>query len=207
MNAAAKFLKRFQLNSPVILTYALVSLLALGLSQVFGQSLNRLLFSIFRTPPTDLLLYPRLFLHSIGHVNFSHYISNFLVILLVGPMLEEKYGSVNLLIMILITSVVTGLSFLLLSGYGSLLGASGVAFMMILLSSFVNIQKGRIPVTVVLVIILFIGQEAVRGLTSIDNISQLTHVIGGICGAVLGAYINRRKLIAGKEAQEAQKAQ
>ncbi|MDR1643814.1 MAG: rhomboid family intramembrane serine protease [Clostridiales bacterium] len=201
MNAVVKFLKRFQLNSPVILTYALVSLVVLGLNMVFGQKLNLLLFSVSRTAPTDLLLYPRLILHAVGHASFSHYIGNFLVILLVGPMLEEKYGSLNLLIMMLITSVVTGLSFILLSRYGNLLGASGVAFMMILLSSFVNIQKGRIPITVVLVIILFIGQEAVAGLTSTDNISQLTHVIGGICGAVLGTYINRKKMVVGDAAQ------
>jgi membrane associated rhomboid family serine protease len=200
MNQVIKFLKRFQANSPVILTYALLSLLALGLGELTGGYTNKLLFSISRSPLTDILLYPRLFLHALGHANYNHYISNFLVILLVGPMLEEKYGSWNILVMILITSLVTGLSFLLLSRFGSLLGASGVAFMLILLSSFVNIKKGRIPVTVVLVLILFIGQEAIKGMTSVDNISQLTHVIGGLCGAVLGTYINRKKIIVGDEA-------
>ena len=66
-----------------------------------------------------------------------------------------------------------------------LLGASGVVFMFILLSSVTNARRGRIPLTFVLVVLLFLGQEVWNGLTQ-DNVSQFAHVIGGLCGAAFG---------------------
>jgi membrane associated rhomboid family serine protease len=193
MRKTMKFLRKFQFNSPVILTYAIISLVALLISILTGGASNRLLFSAYRASPGNPLTYLRVVFHIFGHADFSHLLSNFLVILLVGPMLEEKYGTAKMIIMILITSVATGGVFLLISSDSALLGASGVAFMMILLSSFVNLQKGRIPITVILVIVAYIGREAVSGLTTSDNISQVTHVIGGLCGAFMGFIFNRYK--------------
>ena len=43
----------------------------------------------------------------------------------------------------------------------------------------------------VLVLLLYLGGEIVDGITLRDNVSQLTHIIGGICGALLG--ISMRK--------------
>ena len=37
------------------------------------------------------------------------FVNNFLYILLIGPMIEEKYGSKNLTIMILVTAIITGI--------------------------------------------------------------------------------------------------
>ena len=68
----------------------------------------------------------------------------------------------------------------------ALLGASGIAFMLILLSSFANYQKGKIPLTLLLVALIYIGGEVVNGIISTDNISQLAHIVGGICGAFFG---------------------
>jgi membrane associated rhomboid family serine protease len=120
----------------------------------------------------------------IGHGNWAHLISNFTIILLVGPMLEEIYGSVDLLIMILITALITGiLNALLFTNY--LLGASGVVFMMILLSSFTNFSHGEIPLTFILVMILYIGVQLLD-IFKTDNISQFAHIIGGLCGSFFG---------------------
>lgn len=100
-------------------------------------------------------------------------------------MLEEKYGSKNLLVMMAITAVVTGLLNILLFDT-ALLGASGIVFMFILLGSFANIKKGRIPVTLVLVIIVYLGNELADALLKEDNVSQLTHIAGGIFGCIFG---------------------
>jgi membrane associated rhomboid family serine protease len=100
-------------------------------------------------------------------------------------MLEEKYGSSSIAMMILITAAVTGI-FNILFFKTALLGASGIAFMMILLGSFVNIERGKIPLTFILVVVIFIGREIVEGLFIQDNISQLTHIAGGVCGAFFG---------------------
>jgi len=183
-------LKRIQYNSPVILTYALICLVICGVNYLSNNAANHLLFSVYRSSPSDPFTYVRLIGHIFGHENIYHYFSNFMIILLVGPMLEEKYGSVRILIMMLITAVVTGLIFLLVSGSNYLLGASGIAFMLILLSSFTNFKRGMIPITLILVIIAYIGNEVYQGFAEADNISHLTHIVGGICGAVAGYFIN-----------------
>ena len=47
-------------------------------------------------------------------------------------------------------------------------------------------HSGGIPLTLILVFVIYVGTEIVNGLTSADNISHLSHIIGGVCGAVLG---------------------
>ncbi len=181
-----KGLKKIQYNSPVILTFALISLVALGLNYLTGGATNKLLFSVYRSSPLNPLTYLRMFTHVLGHANFSHYVGNFMLILMVGPMLEEKYGSSKMIFMILFTALITGLINIAFFGNVALLGASGIAFMFILLSSFVNIEKGRIPLTFILIAILYIGNEIITGVFTSDNISQFAHIIGGVCGCIFG---------------------
>jgi membrane associated rhomboid family serine protease len=97
---------------------------------------------------------------------------------------EEKYGSKRLLIMILLTALVTGILNILFFNTG-LLGASGIVFMLILLSSFTNVRNGEIPITFILVAFLFLGKEVLESIQN-DNISQFAHIIGGICGSIFG---------------------
>lgn len=146
---------------------------------------TRLLFSVYKGSLKDIFFYIRLFGHVLGHVDWEHFVNNFLIILLVGPMLEMKYGSKNMVQMIVITAFVTGILNVIFFDT-ALLGASGIAFMLIILSSFVNIKKGSIPLTLLLVASLYIGREVVAGLTTNDNISQFAHIAGGICGGVFG---------------------
>ena len=75
----------------------------------------------------------------------------------------------------------------------ALLGASGVVFMMIVLSSFTEMKKGGIPITLILVVVFYLGGELVDGLKNTDNISQLTHIVGGVCGMVFGFTLRSRK--------------
>ena len=75
-----------------------------------------------------------------------------------------------------------------------LLGASGVVFALILLSSFTCVREGEIPLTFILVAIIYIGQQIYEGLFIQDNISNLTHILGGLVGAVLGFVMNRNKM-------------
>ncbi|MCM1578679.1 MAG: rhomboid family intramembrane serine protease, partial [Ruminococcus sp.] len=74
-------------NSPVILTFTLISLAALIIGGITGGRSTTLLFSVYRSPLSDPLTYLRLFTHVLGHSGISHYMGNFTVILLVGPML------------------------------------------------------------------------------------------------------------------------
>lgn len=182
--------KKIQYNSPVILTFTFISLLSLILGYVTNSKSTTLLFSVYRSSPKDILTYVRLFTHVIGHANFNHFISNFMFILILGPMIEEKYGSKNLVAMITITAFITGILNIILFN-NALLGASGVVFMLILISSFANMEKNKIPLTFILVLIFFLGKEIYSGIILKDNISQITHIIGGLCGSVFGYKIKK----------------
>jgi membrane associated rhomboid family serine protease len=128
--------------------------------------------------------YFRLFSYIIGHGSWEHLTGNFAMILLVGPLLEEKYGSGRLFEMIIVTAFITSLLNMILFS-SSIIGGSGIAFMMILLASFANTRSGEIPLTFLLIAFLFLGGEVASGLKA-DNISQFSHVAGGIAGAGYG---------------------
>ena len=184
-------MKRFAIrfNAPVVLSFAILSLLVLVLDSATGGASTARLFCVYRAPLTDPLTYVRFFTHS----GYSHYMGNMLILLLVGPGLEEKYGSRNLLLTIVITAFATGLVQFLLFPHSALLGASGVVFMMIVLSSFTEMKKGGIPLTMLLVVALYLGSEIADGLTKTDNVSHLTHIVGGVSGIVFGFRLARAK--------------
>ncbi len=191
-----RLLRRFQYNSPVVLTFALISLLVLWLNELTDGSSNWFLFSVYRSSWKNPLTYLRFFGHVLGHADWSHYMNNILMILVIGPMLEEKYGSINLLEMIVLTALVSGIMHVILFPNAALLGASGIVYMMILLSSLASMKQNCIPLTLLLVGAIYLGSEVVNGLSASDNISQLTHIVGGVCGAIFGMALshgNRRR--------------
>ena len=182
---------RLQYNAPVVLSFALLSLGALLLGVLTGGRSTKLLFSVYRCPLSDLLAWPRFVLHVLGHSGYAHYIGNMMMILVVGPPLEEKYGSRPLFWSIFLTALVAGMVQWLFFPHTALLGASGIVFMMIVMSSLAGMKDGAIPVTLILVLILYVGGEIVKGVALSDNVSQLTHVIGGLCGAFLGMGLRK----------------
>ena len=182
---------RIQYNSPVVLTFALASLGALVLGWVTGGWTTWHLFSVYRSPLSDPLTYVRLVGHVLGHAGYAHYLGNMMLFLVIGPPLEEKYGSRRLLLCILVTALVSGLVQVLFVPETALLGASGIVFMLIVLSSLAGMREGFIPLTLILVVILYLGGEVIDGITTQDNVSHLTHIVGGLCGAGLGFGMKR----------------
>ena len=179
---------QFDYNSKVIITYLFICLGAWLLNKITGGWSNKKLFSSYRSSPLNPFTYVRLFTHSIGHKDFDHLVSNFLYILLVGPMIEEKYGSVNLIIMFLITSLIIALYNIIFDNY-VVLGASGNVYMLIVLSSFANISEGKIPVTVLLILIFYVLGEARRTITERKSKTYHDgHLIGALCGLLFGIF-------------------
>ena len=182
--------RRITYNSPVILTFVLASFAVYGLNWITRGLANRLFFSIYSTGSYfDPLMIVRLFGYVLGHASLEHLFSNMTIILLVGPMLEEKYGSRNLLVLMLMTSGITGIVHVLFFD-GALLGASGIAFAMIMLSSFVYIRKDEIPLTFLIMAVVYLGGQIVDGLFVQDSVSQIGHLIGGIIGSIYGFALN-----------------
>lgn len=188
-------MKKFKItfNSPVVLGFIFISLAVLVLGfATLGKS-NGLLFMTYHSSLANPLTYVRFFTHVLGHSGWAHYIGNASYILLLGPMLEEKYGSGRILQVILITAAVTGIVNYVLFWNVALCGASGVVFAFILLTSFTSFKNGEIPLTFILVAIVFIGQQVYEGLFLQDDISNLSHIIGGVIGAVVGYRLNKKR--------------
>ena len=180
-------------NAPVILSFALLSLLALVLGTLTNDATTYRFFSVYRSSLSDPLTYVRFFGHVLGHAGYEHYMGNMLLLLLVGPGIEEKYGHKTTALCIAITALVTGLVQFIFFPTTVLLGASGVVFMMIVLSSFTEMGKEGIPITLILVVIFYLGGELIDSLTTADNVSRFTHIVGGLCGLVFGFSIKRRR--------------
>lgn len=180
-------------NAPVALTFSLLALIALLLDPITNGWTTAHLFSVYRCSLSDPLAFFRFFGHVLGHSGFSHYIGNIVLILVLGPNLEERFGSWNVLWAILLTAFISGLVQFIFFPGTALLGASGIVFMMILLSSFGGVRNGVIPVTLILVAIFYLGGELWDAITKQDNVSQLTHIIGGLCGTFLGFALSGRK--------------
>lgn len=93
-----------------------------------------------------------------------------MMLLVVGPLLEEKYGSSNILFVILATALVTGVINFIFFPHVQLLGASGVVFAFILLASLTSIEEEKIPLTFILVALSISGSRCMMvflsGITS-----------------------------------------
>ena len=88
-------------NAPVILSFVLVCCLVTLVGVLTNNKSTELLFSTYRSAITNPLTYIRLITHVLGHSGFEHFIGNAMYLLLIGPILEEKYGS-NIMLKIII---------------------------------------------------------------------------------------------------------
>ena len=178
-------------NSPVILGFSGVCLVVLILNYLTQGRSNLLLFSVYRSSPLDPLFYVRLFGHVFGHANFSHLIGNLSMLLIIGPACEKRIGGDKLAAAMAVTAVVSGLVYVLLFPSSALLGASGVVYMLIFLSALGDASEGEIPLTLILVAVLYLGKE-LYGMLFQDNVSQLTHIVGAACGVLCGRLLARK---------------
>lgn len=182
-----EIMKRLDYNAPIILTYFFICLIILIIDKLCKRKCSKTFFTTYkRDSLRNPLTYFKLISHSLGHLDWDHLYSNFIKILLIGPLIEEKYGSINLLIALALTSLIIGIVNKLF-GKGGILGASGIAYMLILLSSFVNMENGKIPITLTLIILFFVVDEVIKLLRrEKDGVSHLGHITGAICGIVFG---------------------
>ena len=179
-------------NSPVILSFVAICFLVMILNYITGGASNELLFMTYHSSLFSPMTYLLFFTHVLGHSGWNHFIGNMSYILLLGPMLEEKYGSVRVLQIIAITAIITGVINYVFFWNVALCGASGVCFAFILLSSFTSFREGEIPLTVILVAAIFLGQQIYEGIVLQDNISNMAHIFGGIVGGITGFFLNRK---------------
>ena len=180
---------KLRYNAPVTLTFTLLAGIVLLLTLTVVPSLTTNWFSTpapFRWNSFGDIL--RLFSYVFGHASIQHYMGNFTMILLLGPILEASYGSLFILLSMATTAFVGGLLNVLLFPTTMLLGASGIVFMMIVLASITNFRKGEIPLTFILIMVIYVGGQVWDAIAVKDNISHFTHILGGFTGSFFGFF-------------------
>lgn len=185
--------KKFKItfNAPVVLTFVVICFIATMLGIITQGRSTQAVFMTYHSSLKNPMTYIRFITHVFGHLGWGHFIGNASYLLLLGPMLEEKYGSDRIIIVIAITALATSLINYIFFGNIALCGASGIVFAFIVLASFTGFKAGEIPLTFILVVIIFIGQQVYEGITIQDNISNMAHIVGGIVGACVGYGLNK----------------
>ena len=177
-------------NSPIVLGFVMACFVVTLFGIFSGGRITHLLFMTYRSSLKNPLTYIRFFTYVLGHSGWEHFAGNASYLLLLGPMLEEKYGPVMLGRIILITALVTSLINYIFFPNVAMCGASGIVFAFIILASFTGFKDGEIPLTFILVAVLYIGQQIIEGITITDNVSNMAHIIGGVVGAIVGYRLN-----------------
>jgi membrane associated rhomboid family serine protease len=172
-------LPRIEFNAPVTVCYALAAVAATILPVQGKLAIH----GPIRPLEADFLL--SLFTWTLAHGGMTHLLSNFVVVLLTGPLLEDRFGSLRMLAVLVTASVMGGLAQCILNPGVALIGASGTVFCLIMLTAMLAGRSGTIPLTVLLVAALYLGRELV-GLFANDGISQTAHILGAALGMILG---------------------
>ena len=171
--------------APLTFTFAIVSLLAL-LANILMDGRLHAMFNAYFTAFTDPYMYARLLSKAFMHADLLHYMRNFSAILILGPIVERRYGSPRLLLMMAATSFITGFIHVSFTRDVMLMGASGVTYMLIILACFVNVRRRRVPLAALVVGLFYLATEFWNALTLNDNIAHLSHAIAVLCGLGFG---------------------
>jgi membrane associated rhomboid family serine protease len=175
-------------NSPFTIYFSIAALVVFLLSGNFSNENNPFVL-VGTVQPYELKWYIGLVTYPLAHANFQHLLGNFSIILLLGPILEKQYGWKKLLVFSLITCLLTAILHIAFWDIG-LIGASGIVFMFIILSSLMHIKGNEIPITFILVTLLYLGQEVLASFAN-DNISHFAHIMGGVTGIYFGFFWKR----------------
>lgn len=157
----------------------------------------------------NALDYVRLFLHVFAGTSWEMVLLNALFVLLLGPQLEERYGTPMLCLMMILTALVTGV-LCVCTGCLVATGAEGIIFMMIVLISLTAFARRRLPFSWLCIFLCYTAYRVhyyaylPRASTSFaqdkslmellqKNIPLLINLAGGIIGSLFGFFIQPRK--------------
>ena len=186
--------RKLHIDSPLILCFLISCLTVQLVSTSLFAKFNINYFAIWPLRSFSvfsIVSYWRLLSHVLGHSSWQHFYSNAIYILLVGPVCEREYGGFNLFQIMVWTAVSSAVSFMLFSSSNSVqLGSSGIAFMLIILSSLAETRVGKIPVTFIIQVCVWVYKEAVDCVFSSDSVSHSAHLLGAMAGAVAGYHLH-----------------
>lgn len=186
--AKKKFSIHLSYDSPVMLTFLVVTVLFYIIDEFITKGKIRETVLVAPTAAggqfpfsfKDFLSYLRLFLHVFGAREWNSLFLCMTYILLLGPQIEGYYGSVMVLVM---TAVATLLSGVLSACFCREIntGAASVMFMLLLLNCTVSVYKKKLPVASAAALALFVFSMFTSGYGN-GAVCAAVNVAGGICG-------------------------
>lgn len=158
---AKKLNLKFSYDAPVSQSFVLISLVIFILDFfVLNLKLNQ---NYLLTPTPvfsirDPLVILRTIIYIFGETDKVYLFTNLLFIILIGPVMEERYGSVIIGIMFFVAAFVTG-SMSACFCKVAYRGCSSVVFMLLLLNAMMFFTKKTISATSITMVVLFICRE------------------------------------------------
>ena len=188
--ARKKISLKFSYDAPVTITFSLVCIIVFLLDKFVFK--NYLGTNILCSPTAasgvlpfnfgEVLSYPRLILYVFSSTSVSLLLTNLIFIILLGPSMEERYGSVVIGIMIAVSSLFSGVLTACFCKE-SLTGSAPIVFMMIFLSAFMSFSKKKLPMSFIMIIGMFIAVEILnKGANGVVGV--LINMAGGLCGSL-----------------------
>lgn len=201
---------KFAFDAPVTISFALFSII---LFFIDGLILKGKLSAAILSSPTastgslpfvasSPASYARLLLYVFGAASWSALLANLLFILLLGPSMEERYGSVVIGIMMVVSALFTGVLNACFCSV-SMNGCTSIVFMMIFLNSFMSFSKKKLPLSFFLIFVIYIAYGAFQNSGSevtAQILGIVTCVAGGLCGSLF-AFLTSPKAKAAKKAE------
>lgn len=188
---------KFTYDAPVTLTFSLVCIVvylvdtfilksylssSILLSPTSGSGLLPFSFS-------DPLSYARLFLYVFGSGSINLLLSNLVLILLLGPSIEDYYGSVIIGIMMAVSILFSGVINACFCT-SALQGSAVIVFMMIFLNGFIAIAKRKLTLSFIVVFLMFTVFQWLENKQPgvVDGIvTVLINIGGGLCGSLIAS--------------------
>ena len=206
--AKKKFKLKFVYDAPVTLTFAL---LAFGIFLLDTFAFKGTFSGQWLLTPTvaegflpfsfsDFPSIVRLFLHVFGYTDPAVLICNLIFILLLGPAMEERYGSVIIGIMIFVAALFSGVLSACFCKVPAC-GAEPVVFMLVLLCTMMHLSRSKVSASSLAVIALFIGMLVLRKNPN-GVIGVVITAAGGLCGSLF-AFLTSPKARKAKKSEAA----
>lgn len=205
--------KKFKLNfkvsydAPVTLTFVLISAIIFLLSFFLAKAGKADgLEKIFTSPTAQTGALPFIVKQPLSYLRLLFYIfgsvadgalvlfTNLILIMLLGPAMEERYGSVIIGIMIFVSALFSGVLNACFCE-ASLVGSVPVVSMMIFLNAFMSFSKKKFPLSFAAVMILFVVLQVFSGAGAVRIIICIA---GGLCGSLF-AFLTSPKMKAEKK--------
>lgn len=177
-------------NSPVILVIIFLSLCICVVQNLVDSDSLKNLFSApgmqgspvafnFKNP----LDYLRIFVHILGCSGFQTLAINILFLLILGPSIEDRFGSPFIAIMILICSIVT--SVVNVCFFSTVTqGLGSIVWALFLLTAFPAENRKVLPFAALMAVIILIAKD-VSSIFVFKNYSVIPQFIGGVSGSLI----------------------